>query len=253
MEINLAHKTLASLASENYQFASVLHSFGIAFYQTPEATLQGTCQQRKLDLQKVIERLLAVNTAQEMPDFAIMKKASLQNLIHYLKQTHRTFIRSRLPYMAKLIADIRPEYFDAPEIAQDLKIIFPLFAEDFIHHIHEEEDTTFEYIQQLVAADTELHFDIAKLFFSMRGYSLADVSESHACEDDEMLGIRQLTHQYAISESTGVYTRVVYSELKAFEAVLQEHSRIENEILFPKALSLEQKLKLKVVARAKLN
>ena len=34
-------------------------------------------------------------------------------------------------------------------LASDLKSIFPLFVEDFVHHIYEEEDTLFTYIGRL--------------------------------------------------------------------------------------------------------
>ena len=155
--------------------------------------------------------------------------------------------------MAKLIADIRPECFDQPEIAYDLKLVFPLFSEDFIHHIHEEEDTTFDYMMLLANADKKKDFDISQLYFYMRGFSLAAVSEEHAKEDDEMEGIRELTSNYAIHENTGVYTRVVYSELQEFELLLGTHSKIENEILFPRGLALENRVKLKMTARARMN
>ena len=37
--------------------------------------------------------------------------------------------------------------------------------------------------------------------------------------------------------------KVIYNELKAFEKSLITHARIENEILFPKAMSIESKVR----------
>lgn len=253
METDFAHKTLAEIAAENHKFASVLDSFGISFYQSPETTLSSTCDNRRLNINQVVFKLLKANCNTEELSFKALEKMSIDGLIPYLKHSHRAFIRRKLPYMAKLIADIRPECFDQPEIAHDLKLIFPLFSEDFIHHIHEEEDTTFDYMIHLANADRKKDFDVSELYFYMRGFSLAVVSAEHAEDDDEMQGIRELTSNYAIDDNTGVYTKVVYSELQEFEKVLSRHSKIENDILFPKALSLEKRVKLKMTARARMN
>lgn len=253
MHSTFAHKTLSELAAENYKFASVLDSFGISFYQAPKSTLYTTCSARNLNVNTVLYKLLKADCTTNELSVKEIGKIPLHALVSYLKFSHRNFIRKKLPYMAKLIADIQPECFDQPEIAEDLKLIFPLFTEDFIHHIHEEEDTTFEYVLQLTQADKKRSFDVSKLFFTMRGISLASISEEHAEDDDEMEGIRDLTSNYAVDSSTGVYTKVVFSELQEFETMLQKHAYIENKILFPKALALEKRVKLKMTARARMN
>lgn len=252
MEQRLAQKTLAQLASENYKFAEILHSFGISFYQNPSDTLYNSCSLRKLNTRRVVRRLLSVSVeATEDLSLKDLEAVSLGNLVSYLKHTHRIFLSHKLPYMAKLIADICPKHFDQPEIAADLKIIFPLFLEEFIGHIHEEEDTTFDYILRLIEA-TDRHIS-PELYLAAQNFSLQASAEEHAKDDDEMLGIRQLTSNYAVNADTGVYTRVVYSELQSFEEQLRKHSGVENDILFPKALEVEKKLKQKMSLQAKMN
>jgi len=41
---------------------------------------------------------------------------------------------------------------------------------------------------------------------------------------------------------TDTHLKVIYQELQAFEKDLFVHARIENEVLFPKALNLEAKV-----------
>ncbi len=55
-----------------------------------------------------------------------------------------------------------------------------------------------------------------------------------------MMGIRQITKQYQLNKETPLHLRVVYAELQALERELKTHAKVENEILFPKALALER-------------
>jgi len=50
-----------------------------------------------------------------------------------------------------------------------------------------------------------------------------------------------------------LHVKVIYSELIQFEKNLQEHARIENEILFPKAMLLENQVKIAFFEKTKWN
>jgi len=147
----------------------------------------------------------------------------------------------QLPYIADLIENIDPVYFDNAELATDLKFVFPLFAKDFIHHIYEEEASSFAFIHRLHQAVEKRNFNPGKLFFDLKCNSIKRYAEEHLEEDDEMAGIREMTNDYHISAETSTYTKVIYSELKKFEADLQVHANLENNVLVKKAYDLELK------------
>ena len=75
----------------------------------------------------------------------------------------------------------------------------------------------------------------------------------HEVHDDEMQGIRRITKGYHITPDAPLHVKVIYYELISFEKVLQDHARIENEILFPKAMSLESVVKKKFFDKARFN
>jgi regulator of cell morphogenesis and NO signaling len=138
------------------------------------------------------------------------------------------------------------------EIVNDLKIAFPLFAEDFIHHILEEEANIFNYI---ISLDDVVYqkLPLSKIYFSMEKYTVAKFAASHSIDDDDMEGISELTNDYEITENTPFMLKVLYTELKAFEQELSEHAAIENQILIPKALKLEAQVKKMFKEKAKCN
>ena len=87
----------------------------------------------------------------------------------------------------------------------------------------------------------------------MERYSLQKFAVEHEAHDDEMVGIRKLTRDYSIKDETPLHVKVIYSELTGLEKSLKVHARIENEILFPKAMILENKLKKAFLERVKYN
>ena len=181
-----------------------------------------------------------------------LKDLPIEVLLSYLKKTHKVFIRHQLPFISDMVQNIEPDFFDEPEIARDLKFIFPIFVEDFIHHIYEEEKSHFGYIENLKNY-YEKEVSPHAFFSELCTNSIAQILEHHKEEDDEMLGIRELTHDYHLNEKSGIYTKTVYLELKKFEDTLKNHAYIENEILFPKALDIEKKLSKRLAQFARFN
>ena len=60
-----------------------------------------------------------------------------------------------------------------------------------------------------------------------------------------MAAIRALTDGY-VPPADGCHTyRLVFQELEAFEKDLHRHVHLENNVLFPKAVELEEKVELK--------
>jgi regulator of cell morphogenesis and NO signaling len=253
MERCLTKQTILEIVDNNFVHASVLHFFGIQFYLHPSATLPEICEKKGLDVQKIVLQLNRSHSFQfPYPHLENFCELSVESLIDYLRQTHRRYIRHKLPYMADLVKNICVECFDDADLARDLKFVFPLFMEDFIHHIKEEEQQLFGFILRLSKA-SKGKFSLIKMFFELQEKSLDRFHTHHQEDDDEMAGIRALTNDYHISSKTGTYTKVVFSELQSFEQDLKAHSHLENHILFPKAFVLEKKVCHWIDKKAKRN
>ena len=249
MPIN--HKKITDLVSENYHFAAVLHYFGIEFYQYQEETLTQVCKSKGLSTKKVVAELeSAVNQPKDDPLSLIAYPIEL--VVAYLKHAHHLFIKRRLPFISDLIAHLPDNHKGYRQVVKDLKFVFPLFVEDFIHHIYKEEDELFSYIKLLDHARAGSHH-IGMLYYKMEKHSINQQALDHDLHDDEMSGIRNITRGYNTEAPASLSLMVTYSELKIFEYELITHARIENEILFPKALALEKEVKNTLQHKVKLN
>lgn len=243
------HKRIAELVDENYAYASVLYYFGIKFYDYDEKTLEQACQEKGLNVHQVVRDLEAVYEQDENYSISL-SSLPVDIIIAYLKHTHFQFIKERLPYLGKLIHNLPKHPYSS--IVEDLQFVFPLFIEDLIHHIYEEEDDFFSYVLALQEASQNGQ-PSPKLYYGMEKHSIQEFAMHHDMDDDEMEGIRQITNGYVTEGIDSLHLRVIYAELQKFERDLCVHASVENEILFPKALMLEKEVQKIMRAKVRLN
>jgi regulator of cell morphogenesis and NO signaling len=202
--------SVGELVSENYVFAAVLHYFGISFYQYPSDSLEKVCHKHKVNPRQLIAQLESW-ALQKDPSLEELYLNPIELLVAYLKKKHYYFVRQELPFLSNLISGISPEP-DYELLLGDLRILFPLFVEDFIY-----------------------------------------LAEHHEIHDDEMEGIRKLTNNYALAADAPLTMKVLYHELQTFEKELSIHAKIEDELLFPKAVELEKEALRKIRKQIQTN
>jgi regulator of cell morphogenesis and NO signaling len=249
-KLTLKDTRISELVDQNYVHAYVLFYFGIKFYEYSAFTLEQVCQQRGLKVEQVTREMESPSYLREADLPLISYPIDL--IIEYLKHSHFLFIKHKLPYIAKLVESFKANHPDFTSVERDLKIVFPLFVEDFIAHIYEEEDTLFNFILSMERASKAKSIP-TRLYYLLEKNSVHKFATEHEVHDDEMIGIRNITKDYQLDATAPLHVKVLYNELKGLETSLVTHARIENEILFPKAMDLENRIKQLFAEKIKLN
>lgn len=247
----LLKRTITDLVSENHVRASALYYLGVKFYDYKLETLQEVCTKMGLDAKSVISSLELV-VDENVSTQTQLKAYPAELVTEYLKHAHYLFVKKRLPYIAQLIDGIKDVNFRYQSLSRDLKSIFPMFVEDFIHHIHEEEDTMFSYVDRLSKFLND-EKPTSEIYYLMEKFSVKEFAMDHEVHENEMEGFRKFTNDYQYCEEADLHIKVLFTELKRFETDLMIHAKIENEILFPKAMELERLAKLRFSDFSKLN
>lgn len=247
----LANSRIDDLVIENRIRAKVLFYFGIKFYETSEQTLAQACAAKGLSVQQVVREFEQADADAATSSLPLVNYP-IELIIEYLKHAHFVFVKHTLPYLGRLIDSFQPPPGPYFTIGKDLKLVYPLLLEDFIHHIYEEEDTLFTYI---LALDRALagHYPLGKLYFTMEKNSIHRFAVDHEAHEDEMAGIRSITNNYQLEGVAPVHLKIIYAELQAFEESLERHASVENNILFPKAMDLENAVRQKMREKVILN
>ena len=234
MYTTLSGQKIHEIVDKDYVFAQALYFFGVKFYDYSEETLEQLSSAKGFTAEQVIRKMDTLRS-EEIPGPDLFRSYSVDLIVEYLKHAHYIYIKEKLPYLLRLIEDLE----ETDKLTHDLKLIFPYFMEDFIKHIYHEEDSLFDYILKLYNS-CHVRFNAGEIHKAMLKHSISDLALHHSADDDEMAGIRELTDNYNLEGVISIHLKVVYQELKAFERDLLLHARIENEVLFPKALSLEK-------------
>lgn len=238
----MKNKSIEILVNENFVYAKVLDYFGVQYYKSKNKTLQQVCQEHKINLTQLLE---VIERAQHRAtiEASELKRFPARLIIGYLKHAHELFIKDRLPFILRQIDTLHAPLDQ--ELVNDLKMIMPMFVDDFIHHIYEEEDRLFSYIHDLecfVIGKTTS----SKVLVNIDSFSIQEFALHHGDSDDEMKGIRGITNEYKTDDIDNIQLKVIFKELQAFDQELTKHAHIENNVLFPKALMLEKQAKEKL-------
>jgi regulator of cell morphogenesis and NO signaling len=103
--LDLNQKKISELVGENYVYASVLHHFGIQFYDYSEQTLHQVCQEKGICMDALINGLESAIETDESEEPALVGYP-VELVIEYLKHTHYLFVTWTLPYIASLVTDL---------------------------------------------------------------------------------------------------------------------------------------------------
>ena len=242
-------QTIADLLTQNHAYGLGLHGYGISVIEESGRTLAEACEARGLHPGIVVTTLESQAQARHVTPQ--VQHMPIELVIRYLRHMHGVFIKQRLPFLRYLISGLETDA-DHHVLGQDLQLIFPLFAEDFIVHIYEEEDQLFTYIGQLLEATAKGAY-LSRYWFLVENHSIASIAGAHEVHDDEMAGIRRLTDDYRIQPGMPLPLQMLYYELTCFERDLRIHAGVENNVLFPKALKLEAYVRKTLQGLAKYN
>ncbi len=231
--MQMIDKTISMLLTENPIHGRVLHSLGVDFEANYDRSLAEVCKVFKWN-QKAIVKAFELENINIKPTYEELKKRSLGELIVCLKQSHVTFVKECLPYIGALIDKLKGP---APLIT-DLKLVFPLFFEDFVTHIHEEEDGLFDYIKILVGIKQGKVINPLKKLYRLREINLATIALDHK-DEDEMKSMRVLVAELPETE---LIMSLVKKEFQAFDQLLRFHAKIEDQLLFPRAIAMEKQI-----------
>jgi len=239
----MLNKNIYQLVDENFIYAREFMDFA-------DKSLIDVCRQRRININIVLKTLDSFVNKNESEE-ADLSAFPIGLIIGYLKHSHHTFIKHRLPYIHTLIKGLKIESHQNNDL-KDLHLIFPVFLEDFIKHIYEEEDTLFGYIQDLEKFDINDPKSVSTIVVGKQEHSLQAISKEHI-EEDEMAGLREMISCIMNQKIDDVIVKTIVRELMAFDDELINHARIENEILFPKAIGLEKSVLDKLQELSRLN
>lgn len=196
------------------------------------------CTSAGVDVDDVMEMLAGVEQSNEAKDF---QNTSLPELITHILDTHHVFTKSEMDRL-QLLADkvLNAHGGNHPELVH-LDELLTRLCDDLKPHMFKEEQILFPYINALVqAADQNRTVPFAP--FGTVKNPIRMMTMEHDTAGEILRELRALTSDYKVPADACISYQTLYQALENFEKDLHQHIHLENNLLFPKALELENAL-----------
>ena len=228
--------TLAELAIAMPAAIGVFERLGIDFCCHGDQTIHAASAAAGLTAS---ELLALINREPAPAEERSWSTASMAEMIRFIVDTHHRYTRdaiSRLPALAQKVHDVHHERH--PELANVARITGELAAELFPHMLKEEQ-VLFPYITALEQAIANGDEPPTPFFGTVKNPVRMMMTE-HETAGEMLAELRVLTNGYELPADACTSYRILYQRLGELEGDLHRHIHLENNVLFPRALSAEE-------------
>ena len=232
-------KTVRELALEKPGATRVFERLGIDYCCNGRQTLEQACRAASLRVNEVLEALeFAPSSGQASPKDRDWQTAPLAELIAHIKNTHHQYTREELARLGPLFDKVCSVHGERhPELLQ-LRGIFRGLAQELTTHLMKEEMVLFPYIERLEESVIQREPILPPPFGTLRN-PVAMMEHEHDAAGNALRALRASSNGYAPPPDACVSYQTLYKTLAEFEADLHQHIHLENNILFPRAIALE--------------
>lgn len=230
-------QTVRDIATENPDAARVFEKYGIDYCCGGRVPLAEACATKGLNLDDVIASLAAA-TAPSVPEEKDWTTESLASLAQYIVDTHHAYVNREVPRLNELAGKVVSRHGDT---RQELAVIQSKLAElgeELIEHQGKEEVVLFPYICKLERYASRGGAKPRSCFGTI-DHPIKMMTRDHDYAGNLMTEIRGLSQDYTPPEGACPTFRAFYAGLRDFEQDLHRHIHLENNVLFPRAITLE--------------
>ncbi|WP_420152122.1 iron-sulfur cluster repair di-iron protein [Siphonobacter sp.] len=233
-------ETVADLVRQNPSAATVFKKLNIDFCCKGNRPFTEVCTEAGLNPEAVKKELQATTVSSGIPDKANVWP--LDFLADYIVQNHHQYVAEVVPTITallnKVIAAHGPQH---PELVT-VQAAFQRVGDELTVHMMKEERILFPAIRQLTQVQKADHPAPFTFPFGSIANPIQMMEVEHTDAGDDLETIRSVTNNFTVP-ADGCYSfQLLYQQLEAFETDLHQHVHLENNILFPKAIQVEQQL-----------
>ncbi len=235
---NLKDKTVAQIVTENIITSDVFKKAGIDFCCGGNLSLTAACLKNGLDVSEIgLELAKVLETKKANLDYNNWK---LDFLIDFILNTHHEYVKSNSPLLLEYSEKVTNAHGKQhPEVMEINKLTFDLIAE-LTPHLKKEEKILFPYIKKLLSLKAK-NKQLKPDGFTVQN-PIKIMNKEHDAAGDIIKKIAALSHNFQVPEDACNTFKAFYSKLEEFQNDLFNHVHLENNILFPKAILLEEEL-----------
>lgn len=237
-----ASSFVTDIVTHDYRTADIFRKYNIDFCCGGKWPLEAVCLSKELNTVNLVKELqnIVMQTASNAAiDF---DSWDLDFLADYIINVHHRYLNKALQEIkeqtTKFLDGHRKKF---PEL-EEIELIIRRFLKEIPPHMKQEEEIFFPYIKQIYYANKNRESYARLLIRTLRKPLEEIMMKEHEATGANLNRLRTITNNYTPPENACLSHKVTFSKLKELDNDLVQHIHLESNILFPKAIAIEQEL-----------
>lgn len=228
------------LVVDNYRISEIFQKYGIDFCCHGNRPLGEALAEKQVSREVFVNEYNSLISSGSSEGSGV-EEGGMDQLIEHIINTHHSYVKSAVPrileYLDKIVKVHGPKYSYLAEI----KSSFSTVGNEMLQHMMKEENVLFPLIRYLLESEKFNERPKTRGYGSIRN-PINAMEQEHVSAGELVGRIRLLSNNFTLPADACNTFSITYKELEQFEKDLFKHVHLENNILFPKAIKLEEEL-----------
>lgn len=235
----LEELTVGEIVTEDYRAAGVFKKYGLDFCCGGKKKLSDACERKGLDLDVLLTEI--DNLSRKDSGEHNYKDWSPSFLVDYIINNHHHFVRTKLPEIRAYANKVAKVHGKTYPVLNEMLGTFMILKDEMLSHLDAEEQILFPYIKKMENAKLEGSKPSGSKPNSGTAAQAINMMEQEHDEAGKLMAqLEEMSDGFTPPQDACATFRVYFQNLEGFRDDLHKHVHLENNILFPKALEMEE-------------
>ena len=220
--------------------AAIFEKYGIDFCCKGKISIDEACTRKNIMTEEVMRELKQLYEAQPeiQADFIAWPPAMLAD---YIENKHHRYVEETISVITRNLEKLCTKHGERFPELMEIRELFNASAGDLTMHMKKEEMILFPRIRKITSLLAQDGPSLSMTPGAI-GIPISVMMAEHENEGERFAKIETLTHHFTPPAEACNTHMVTYNLLREFVNDLHMHIHLENNILFPKALEMENTL-----------
>ena len=238
--MEMQSQTVGEIAAGSLVAVNVLDKYGIDYCCAGKRPFEDVCREKGLSAASVAGEIATAAATLPAPP-KDWNTAPFGEMIRHIVSTHHAYLRLELPRVGQRLRRVVQVHHENDPVALDrLQTVYEGLCQELNLHMDKEEMILFPAIERFEAAARN-GLPLPAAPFGSIANPIGVMEAEHASAGMALSRIRELTLDFQAPPYACSTYRAMLDGLKALEADLHTHIHLENNILFPRVIVLEER------------
>lgn len=237
---NITTKTIREIAVGAPATTRVFEKYKIDYCCHGDTIFDEACRNAGVSpdvVSKKIDELLKVDVRGSLSLAAL----NLTELIDHILDHHHVYTKQEMEQLSLLMEKVAHKHGEHYPYLIEMNEVFQNICDDLGPHMMKEENVLFPYIKTLEENSSNSTTGSLPPFGTVRN-PVRMMRMEHDEVGSLLAKMRDLTNDYELPDGACPSFTALYHRLEVLERDLHQHIHLENNVLFPRAVDLEQKI-----------